>query len=185
MPWWRGRGALKAHGIQLPEMAIAAKLIGEVEIERDEHSILSPAGVENLGIGIAPKTFVKNRLYLVPGVAEQRLSVPRKVLVQLEPDNHLPRLGRNGNDPLPGQIGSVTKCGRDVLGLQGRILVENAFGCLAGRKIVENNRYWDPRASEAHGTMHDLRIGSDVRFPVHRGHLHGYCSIYHRAPRRA
>lgn len=154
--------------------------IGEVEIEGDEHSTLRPARVENLGIRVAPKTFVKNRLYIVPCVPEQGLSVPRKVLVQLEPDSHLPRLGRDGNDPLPGQIGSVAKRGRDVLRLEGRILFENVFACLARREIVENNRYRDPRASETHGAMHDLRIGSDVQFPVHRGYLHGHGSIYHR-----
>ncbi len=62
--------------------------IGKVEIESNEYSILSQAGIKNLGICAATETFCKYRLHIVTGIAKQYLSVARKVLIQLEPDGH-------------------------------------------------------------------------------------------------
>ena len=49
------------------------------------------------------------------------------------------RSSRDGNDMLPGQIGSVAECGMNVLWPQRWILIENALRCLACCKIIENN----------------------------------------------
>ncbi len=62
--------------------------IGKVEIESNEYSTLSQARIKNLGICTARETFVKHGLHIVAGIAKQTLSIPRKVLIQLEPNGH-------------------------------------------------------------------------------------------------
>lgn len=42
--------------------------------------------------------------------------------------------------------------------LKRRVLVQNALRCLPGRQVVQDNRDWDPGASEADGAVHDLRV---------------------------
>jgi len=64
--------------------------VGEIEVESDEYSIFGPARVEDFGIRIASETLVDNSLHVVTGAAQQWLGVPREILVQLEPDRHLP-----------------------------------------------------------------------------------------------
>ena len=62
--------------------------IGEIEIERNQHSIFSLARIKDLGIRISSESFIKNRFYVMTGVAKQRSGILRKIFVQLEPDCH-------------------------------------------------------------------------------------------------
>jgi hypothetical protein len=61
--------------------------IGEIEIERNQHSIFGLTRIKDLGIRIPSETFIKNRFYVMTGVAKQRSGILRKIFVQLEPDS--------------------------------------------------------------------------------------------------
>ena len=82
-------------GTQHPNPAVARWWIkadiGEIEIESNESSTLIPAHIEDFGIRVTTKTFLKNRLRVVAAFPEQYLSVSRKVLVQFEPDCQIGR----------------------------------------------------------------------------------------------
>ena len=56
--------------------------------------------------------------------------------------------------------------------LQGRILVENAFGRFTGGQIVKHDGNRNTSTAKANGSVHDLRIDSNVAFPIH-GFLSG------------
>jgi hypothetical protein len=54
-----------------------------------------------------------------------------------------------------------------MFGLRRRVLVENALRSFAGCEVIENNGDGYARFLEAHSTVHDAGIRSDISFPVH------------------
>jgi len=104
---------------------------------------------------------------IVSATAQQCRRVPWQVFVQLEAVRHPPRLGGDGYDPLPRQIGGVSQGGCDVLGRERGVLVENALCSFAGGEVIENDRNRNSSSLEAHGAVHDGGVGGDEVFQVH------------------
>lgn len=142
--------------------------ICEVEIQRDTDSIFVQANIENLRVRTAGKAFVVNGVCVVAGGERQYLRIARKVLVKLETCGHLLRLcSRDRDHTFASEICGIGNGRRNVLRFEGRVLIQYALRRLAVGKIVQNDRYRDPRTFEAHGAVHDLWISSYVGLPVH------------------
>ena len=143
--------------------------IGEIEIERNEHSILALTRSADLGIRVTVPTLVKNRFDVVAGCREAMLRHPAKVLVQLEPDSHPSGLSRDWDDAFAEPGEQRRRVQQECAQVSTTGTAQGYLRRLSTRKIIENNRHGDPRASEAHSSVHDLRVGSDVWLPVHSG----------------
>lgn len=171
----RGKRVLNALCLwpEYPDSTVAGwwvlSNICEVEIQRDMDSIFVQANIENLRVRTVSKAFVVNGVRVVPGGEQQCLRIARDVLVKLETCGHPLRLcSRDMDHPFASEIRGIGNGRRNVLRFEGRVLIQYALWRLAVGKIVQNDRYWDPRTFEAHGAVHDLWISSYVGLPVHR-----------------
>src|SRR5882672_9058160 len=125
------------------------------------------ASSRHADVRTAAEAMIQYCANVMSGLAQQRDCLVWNILVELEAQRLAPRSDRNGDDPLPSQVRGVGERRPDVLRLQGRIVGENPLRRLRRGKIVEHDRHRHARAAETSGTVHDLRIGGDVRFPVH------------------
>lgn len=141
--------------------------IGEIEIERDENSLLCLGNDKHLRIWAPPQLLGKYSVDIVTGLLKQHLSIAREVLVEFESDEHPTRLSGDGNDTLSRQVRCIADgCGNMLRPKRG-VLIKNTLKRFACSEIVQHHRYRYARASKAHSPMHNLRVSRNVGFPVH------------------
>lgn len=74
--------------------------VGEIEIERDENSLLCLGDHKHSWIWAPTQLLGKYGVDIVTGLLKQNLNIARKVLVEFKSEKHPTRLSGDGNDTL-------------------------------------------------------------------------------------
>jgi hypothetical protein len=112
-----------------------------------------------------------HRLDIVAFTSEQRGYLVVQILVDLQPHQAASgRIRRKGDHGLTGQLGRVLNGGLDVFTLEV-VAAHDFVGGLAGREVVENDRYHDARSPDAGFAVTDRRVDRDAILPIHASRL--------------
>jgi hypothetical protein len=146
--------------------------VREIEVEREEHARLRSAYCSDFEVVRAGKPLVVDSVAIPAGRTQARGSLQRQILIDLRA--HARALRREGQNPLLRQIGGIRQGRLNVSCSERWVASNDVVGGEPVSQIGEDDRHWNPRATNARLAVKNSLVDRDVFAPVHGVPIEGY-----------